>query len=233
LTYWWNEQEASDLKPSDIHLADSAAIAEGKVIEKDLYPLLAQFLFSRPRKIYPKRIDEKTSSNSFGKNGNDWLHPDLVGLEDLASGWDYDIKDWTARAGARQAKLWSFEVKSEITRSSVRKDYFQAVSNSTWGNYGYLVAVKINPDVMTELHLLNELHGIGVILLDKDIPADSEIRIPARERHDVDWGTCNRIADENKDFRKFVSLIAQFYDTRATSMKEWDIPADMLADEKN
>jgi uncharacterized protein len=111
----------------------------------------------------------------------------MVGLEDCVSGWDYEMKNLTAKAGAKQAKLWSFEVKIEIPRSKVREYYFQAVSNSTWANYGYLVAVKIKADAMTELRLLNELHGIGVILLDPANPADNAtIEIPARERHEVD-----------------------------------------------
>ena len=78
---------------------------------------------------------------------------------------------------------------------------------------------------MTELRLLNELHGIGVIRLDLDNPADdSAIEIPARERLEVDWGTCNRIAMENKDFLRFIQLTAHFYDTKSTSPKEWDVP---------
>lgn len=201
--------------------------------EHDLYPLLATFLISRHRKIFPKRIDEKKSSNSHGKDGNKWLHPDMVGLEDLVSGWEYEMKDLTAKAGARQGKLWSFEVKQDIPRSKVREYFFQAVSNSTWANLGYLVAAKEpKSDVLTELRLLNELHGIGLIVLDPSDPAgNSVIEIPARERQEVDWGTCNRIADENKDFLKFIKLIAQFYNTKSTSMKEWDVPSHLWADE--
>lgn len=43
--------------------------------------------------MYSKRIDEKTSSNRMGKNGNIWLHPDIVGLEDLSSDWNNLVKD--------------------------------------------------------------------------------------------------------------------------------------------
>ena len=219
--YWWEPEVAT----SAVAAAPPLAPEITALSEHDLYPLLGAFLISRHRKIYPKRIDEKKSSNSQGKEGNKWLHPDMVGLEDLASGWGYEMKNLSASAGARQAKLWSFEVKLEIPRSKVREYYFQAVSNSTWANYGYLVAVKIKADALTELRVLHELHGIGVILLDPSNPADnSTIEIPARERPEVDWGTCNRIADENKDFLKYVKLIAQFYATKETSIKEWDVP---------
>lgn len=226
--YWWEAEVAADSVAAAAPLAPEIAA----LTEHDLYPLLAAFLISRHRKIYPKRIDEKKSSNSQGKEGNKWLHPDMVGLEDLASGWGYEMKNLSASAGARQAKLWSFEVKLEIPRSKVREYYFQAVSNSTWANYGYLVAVKIKADALTELRVLHELHGIGVILLDPSNPADSStIEIPARERPEIDWGTCNRIADENKDFLKYVKLIAQFYATKETSIKEWDVPKGVLLED--
>jgi hypothetical protein len=224
--YWW-AATGDNTTPVPVPAIVEASFQN----EHALYPLLATFLISRHRKIFPKRIDEKKSSNSQGKEGNKWLHPDMVGLEELAAGWSYEMKSLSAKSGARQAKLWSFEVKVDIPRGKVREYFFQAVSNSSWANYGYLVAVNIKDDAMTELRLLNELHGIGVIRLDLDNPADdSAIEITARERLEVDWGTCNRIASENKDFLRFIQLTAHFYDTKATSIKEWDIPQQVLVD---
>ena len=224
--YWWAGESNVDTSPAPSPETEAAAQNEHA-----LYPLLATFLIARHRKIFPKRIDEKKSSNTHGKEGNKWLHPDMVGLEALAGGWSYEMKNLSAKAGARQAKLWSFEVKVDIPRSKVREYYFQAVSNSSWANYGYLVAVNIKDDAMSELRLLNELHGIGVIRLNTENPADdSAIEIPARERLEVDWGTCNRIASENKDFLKFIQLTAHFYDTKTTSAKEWDIPHHVMVD---
>ena len=226
--YWWESGVPEGA-------ADTNSTPEAEVAtqtEQDLYPLLAEYLISRHRKIYPKRIDEKTSSNAHGKDGNKWLHPDMVGLEDLASGWDYKMKQFSAKAGAKQAKLWSFEVKREVPRGKVREYYFQVVSNSTWANYGYLVTAKVKDDALAELRLLHEVHGIGVILLDVNNPADnSTVEIPARERPEVDWGTCNRIANENKDFFKYVKLIAQFHDTKETSINDWDIPNNVAIDD--
>lgn len=51
------------------------------------------------------------------------------------------------------------------------------MSNSTWANYGYLVAVEIKEDVISELILLNVLHGIGGLELDVNMPEKSRIRI--------------------------------------------------------
>lgn len=194
--------------------------------EADLYPLLAHFLWVGPihNRVYPKRINEKTSSNSLGAKSNQWLHPDLVGLEDLMADWHPHIRACAAKAGDQRARLWSFEVKRQITRATVRHDYFQAASNSSWANFGYLVAAEITPQADSELLMLHGLHGIGVILLDCDNPAKSSVRIPARERATVDWATCNRLAKENKDFQAFAKLVAHFYQTGETSEKVWDKP---------
>ena len=203
------------------------------LLEADLYPLLAHFLWVGPihTRIYPKRINEQTSSNNLGHHANQWLHPDLVGLEDLMADWHPHIRECAEKAGDQRARLWSFEVKLKISRASVRWDYFQAVSNSSWANFGYLVAAEINPEADRELLMLHGLHGIGVILLDTDNPAESTIRIPARERGAVDWSTSNRLAMQNKDFKAFTKLVANFYKTRETSEKEWDKPDSVPPDD--
>jgi uncharacterized protein len=220
-TYWWETTSST----SQVSPQLPPSLGKPSPSEQALYPMLAAYLLSKHRPIYPKRIDEKTSANSHGKEGNKWLHPDVVGMEDLTAGWGYEMKNLSANAGARQAKLWSFEVKVDVPRSKVREYFFQAVSNSTWANYGYLVAVSIKADALAELRVLHELHGIGVIRLDPNNPADDTvIEIPARERPEVDWGTCNRIASENKDFLKYLQLISHFYATKSPSVKEWDAP---------
>jgi uncharacterized protein len=220
-TYWWEDKTTSTQAVS----ATPAITAKAAHSEHELYPMLAAYLISKSaRPVYPKRIDEKTSSNTQGKDGNKWLHPDVVGLEDLTAGWTYEVKNLTANAGARLAKLWSFEVKVEVSRSKAREYYFQAVSNSTWANYGYLVALSIKDEALAELRVLHELHGIGLIKLDASNPADdTEILLPARERLEVDWGTCNRIASENGDFLEYLKLVSNFNSTKSTSKKEWDI----------
>ncbi|QQV75025.1 hypothetical protein H6P87_00570 [Rickettsia tillamookensis] len=64
-----------------------------------------------------------------------------------------------------------------------------------------------------ELNILCNLHGIGVIELNIDKPLESYIRIPAKERPEVDWNTANRLAEENKDFRNYIEKIRHFYKT--------------------
>ena len=77
---------------------------------------------------------------------------------------------------------------------------------------------------MKELRMLSGLHGIGLIELDVDVPTDSRIALPARERIDVDWNVANRLAEENSDFLKYIKLIRQFYQTGEHHASEWDIP---------
>jgi hypothetical protein len=75
--------------------------------------------------------------------------------------------------------------------------------------------------------MLFALHGIGLIQLNIENPAESQILIPARERIEVDWATCNRLASENKDFLEYVQLTRQFYQTGDPRHADWDIPLDV------
>ena len=171
--------------------SDSAEVdsAEGKgttasttsnptvIKEQDLYPMLSEFLLSELG-VYSKRIDEKRSRNARGAGGNKWLYPDLVGLEDLSGDWHQEIKNCVQQYSDKKTKLWSFEVKILINRSNLREAFFQAVSNSSWANFGYLVASEIEgTDTSKELRMLASLHGIGFIQLDAENPTEGQIII--------------------------------------------------------
>lgn len=198
--------------------------ATKKLYEADLYPLLASYLNSQ-HNIFPKRIDEKTASNKWGTNGNRWLFPDMVGMEDFGADWDSEIQLCVKNYGDKRVRLWSFEVKLLLNRSNVRESWFQTVSNSSWANFGYLVAGEIATGVIKELRMLSAAHGIGVIRLDVDDPAESEILIPAKERIEIDWDTCNRLVEENKDFKSFIELVREFHQTDKAKKSDWDIPS--------
>lgn len=186
--------------------------ADEENVRKDdeiaLYNPLCEFLYSE-LDIYCKRIDEKTSSNSFGKKGNIWLHPDIVGLE--VPKWKKAVISSAVGYTGDKPNLWSFEVKKQINPSNIRESFFQAIANSSWANFGYLVAEEIissgKMNVMKELRMLSTLHGIGCIALDKSAPRESHIIVPASRRSEVDWHSVNRIASENTDFLKYVELI--------------------------
>lgn len=201
----------------------SKGTEQKRLLEVDLYPLLAVYIHSQ-HNVFPKRIDERVSSNTRGPNGNRWLFPDVVGMEDFGADWEEAVKKCVREYGDKRARLWSFEVKIILNRSNVREAWFQAVSNSSWANMGYLVASQIATDVVKELRMLSAAHSIGVIRLDPDNPAESEILIPAKEKNEVDWDTCNRLVEENKDFKTFVDLVRHFHQTGDLKRNDWLIP---------
>ncbi len=217
--------ESTDIEEVDQaeNTSTATVVASGKprVTEHDLYPMLAEFLWSEYQ-IYSKRIDERRSSNSHGAKGNKWLYPDLVGMEDLSQDWNREIKDCVQQYSDKKAKLWSFEVKILINRSNIREAFFQAVSNSSWANVGYLVASSLEGvGTLKELQILSSLHGIGFIKLDIDTPSDSQVMIPAEENIDVDWNTANRLAVASKDFLDYIKQVRQFYQTGDVGKVGW------------
>lgn len=224
--YYYSEK--SDI--AEVAAAESAVVAptantnDAKLGEHALYPLLSLYLWEEFG-VYSKRVDEKRSSNKRGTNGNRWLYPDVVGMEDLGAEWHQEVRDCVNQYSDKRTKLWSFEAKLLINRSNVRECFFQAVSNSSWANFGYLVAAEIEgQDTLKELRMLFAAHGIGLIKLDTDNPAESQVLIPARERDEIDWDMANRLATENRDFLEYVKLMKQFYQTGEARLADWDVP---------
>lgn len=215
LYYWTNKTEQDEVvEAEEAHEQKASA---GKISDRphehELYPSLIEFLFAE-RKVHGFRIDERRSSNASGAGSNRWLYPDVVGIENLAAGLNLEVVAAIKESSERKVRLWSLEVKILINRSNVRETYYQAVSNSSWANLGYLAAAQIDgADTMNELRILYGMHGIGLIKLNRENPAESEILIPARERTEVEWAMCSRLANENPDFRDSVKKVRQFFQT--------------------
>ncbi len=223
--YYYTEKSDED-EILDIEINEEEKILGGdqSLKEHDLYPKLSEYLWSELQ-LYSKRIDEKKSKNNKGPKGNIWLYPDIVAMHDLSSDWNAEIKKCVHEYSDKKTKLWSFEVKLLVNRANVRQVFFQTVSNSTWANFGYLVAGEIEgADTIKELRMLSALHGIGVIKLETNNPDESQILIPAKERIEIDWNSVNRLANENKDFLEYIRLIKEFYQTGNPRKKDWDIP---------
>jgi hypothetical protein len=119
-------------------------------------------------------------------------------------------------------RLWSFEVKKELNSSNIRSSFFQAVSNSSWANEGYLVTTSITDNIEQELRMLSPLHGIGVIILDTENPSESEIFLPAKSRAEIDWQSVNRIVVENDDFKDYIELVSTYYQTGRIRSRDWN-----------
>lgn len=189
--------------------------------EHDLYEPLRKYL--RHKEIGSRRIDEKAATNTRGRKGNMWLYPDVVGMEILIENWEQDVIEIVKENADRKARFWSFEVKVELNMSSVREAYFQAVSNSSWANFGYLVAEKVDDEeTLKELHMLFSLHGIGVIELNVENPKESRTVIPARERLNVDWANCDRIVKINRSFKEFMDRAVRNLRAGKHSPDIWD-----------
>lgn len=185
--------------------------------EHDLYPILIEYL--KQNDLIAKRIDEKKSSNKSEYGSNKWLYPDIVAVENLIKDWDKITMECAKDYYIKKTKIYSYEVKKTINRSNVREAYFQAVSNSTWANFGYLVATEINQNAMKELEILNALYGIGVIILKENV-SESYTYLQAKEREDLDWNIINRLVSENSDFRNFIKAISTFYRNGDNDMLE-------------
>ena len=189
--------------------------------ELQLYPLLVKYLKSELR-LFCQRIDEKRSKNQRGNGGNQWLHPDIVAIQPVDKEWHELVRTCVQGGGGQSVRLWSFEVKKELNSSNVRMSFFQAVSNSSWANEGYLVATNIANNIDQELRMLSALHGIGVILLNPENPTESEIYLPAISKPEIDWQSVNRIVVENEDFKDFIELVSNYYQTGRIREKDWN-----------
>lgn len=221
--YFFNENYEKETEIEENF--DSDITEKEKIInipESDLYPILGSFLKSELN-IYSRRIDEKKSKNNRGPKGNIWLHPDVVGIELLDENWNTKVKESLKGAGGNRVKLYSYEVKRTITQSSLREYFFQAVSNSSWANQGFLVAgeLKASDKLFAELKMLSTLHGIGFILLNKENPSESQILLPAKEKTEPDWVSINRLVNENSDFEEFITSLKIYYDSGEINKRDW------------
>lgn len=218
----YNNDIEDENEESDEYISITSISNKSSFSEHDLYPLLINYLNSE-HNLYCMRIDEKKSRNSWKSGGNIWLHPDIVAMQAVDKEWDELIRTCVKNGDGQSVRLWSFEVKITLKSSNVRKSFFQAVSNSSWANEGYLVATSISDNkVEQELRMLSALHGIGVILLNPENPSESEILLPAKSRPEIDWQSVNRILVENSDFKDYIELVSTYYQTGRVRKKDWN-----------
>ncbi len=168
--------------------------------ERSLHRLLSNYLLNK--NILSKTIFHETSNRA--DQAQKWVHPDMVGVE------FNEFQESTTRSLLKAAEtkeyiaLYSYELKRTIDNDHQLKEYFfQALSNSSWANYGYLVAFEISEDVMEEMERLNRSFGIGVIKLSpyKD---DTTILFQAR-KNELDYYTIDKLCRINTDFKNFIT----------------------------
>lgn len=171
--------------------------------ERDLHKLLSSYL--KNRNIYAKTILHEESKNSRDDHQK-WIHPDMIGVEFIKLTSKVNKAFMKVLNKADTFKLTSYEIKREIkSDSELKKSYFQAVSNSSWANYGYLVALEINDNLKEEIERLHQSFGIGIIEL-KSNPYESKILYPAKLR-ELDFKTIDKLCRVNEKYEKFIELI--------------------------
>lgn len=167
--------------------------------ERDLHKLLSSYL--KNSGTYSKTIFHEQSN---GKDNNQiWTHPDMVGIKFLNLQTKASQNFLKSINRVDTFKMSSYELKKEINSDSeLKKAFFQAVSNSSWANYGYLVAFEFSYSLNEEMARLNQSFGIGIIELNAN-PYQSKILYPALFR-DLDFKTIDKICKMNKEFEKFI-----------------------------
>ncbi len=200
-------QETSNAKEEDDEQSEcSDAAKKEKEKERDLHPLLVKFLSEDPNfRLLCKTIRHEECKK--GKGGECmWNYPDIVGVYFPYNKYKEETLKFLHHTGQEKHKLFSFELKKELSFSNLKESYFQAVSNSTWANEGYLVVFEIEYKVFGELRRLNQSFGIGVIKLESEI-SNSKILLPAKER-EINIPTLNMLIEQSpKDFKPFMANI--------------------------
>ncbi|MBH0255241.1 COG2958 family protein [Helicobacter pylori] len=192
-------------KPS----APSAKIAH----ERDLHPFLTYMaIHNENLKCYTKTIFHEESVKS-PKGMDRWLYPDMVGVRFLhAELSNENLIAFSKKFDTLPVKLVSFELKKEISVNNCRECYFQAISNSSWANEGYLVGRHIdthNPQLMDLLKRLHASFGTGVIDLRTD-EDKSAILLNAKYKEKIDYTMAQELSDKNPKFSGFLKSVVDY-----------------------
>jgi len=225
------------LRESEISEADLRALqleklkgTEPKALpqyhERKLHPLVAYFAFANTSFNRGKQIFTKTifHEKSLKKALSEWVHPDMVGFYLPLEDWNDKLIEFNKATDKGAIRLYSFEIKKHIDRNNYRESFFQAVSNSSWANEGYLVAGSIqqNDDLMAELERLSGSFGIGIIVLDLTDFDSSHVLFPARSREVLDWELMNKLCDQNEPFETFIDNVRKDYEVKTIHKSEFD-----------
>ncbi|GAA7233858.1 COG2958 family protein [Helicobacter pylori] len=196
----------------------SAKIAHNKIMheimhERDLHPFLTYMaIHNENLKCYTKTIFHEESLKS-PKGMDRWLYPDMVGVRFLhAELSNENLIAFSKKFDTLPVKLVSFELKKEISVHNCRECYFQAISNSSWANEGYLVGRHIdthNPQLMDLLKRLHASFGIGVIDLRTD-EDKSAILLNAKYKEKIDYTVALELSEKNPKFSGFLKSVVDY-----------------------
>ncbi|PUD33448.1 COG2958 family protein [Helicobacter pylori] len=181
--------------------------------ERGLHPFLTYMAINNENlKCYTKTIFHEESVKS-PKGMDRWLYPDMVGVRFLHAEWSNEnLIAFSKKFDTLPVKLVSFELKKEISVHNCRECYFQAISNSSWANEGYLVGCHVdthNPQLMDLLKRLHASFGIGVIDLRTD-EDKSAILLNAKYKEKIDYTVASELSAKNEKFSGFLKSVVDY-----------------------
>ncbi|WP_208389208.1 COG2958 family protein [Helicobacter pylori] len=194
--------------------AQKPSVPSAKIArERGLHPFLTYMAFHNENlKCYTKTIFHEESLKS-QKGMDRWLYPDMVGVRFLhAELSNENLIAFSKKFDTLPIKLVSFELKKEISVHNCRECYFQAISNSSWANEGYLVGRHIdthNPQLMDLLKRLHASFGIGVIDLRTD-EDKSAILLNAKYKEKIDYTVALELSAKNEKFSGFLKSVVDY-----------------------
>ncbi|WQV52439.1 COG2958 family protein [Helicobacter pylori] len=194
--------------------AEKISAPSAKIMhERDLHPFLTYMAYYNENlKCYTKTIFHEESVKS-PKGMDRWLYPDMVGVRFLhAELSNENLIAFSKKFDTLPVKLVSFELKKEISVNNCRECYFQAISNSSWANEGYLVGRHIdthNPQLMDLLKRLHASFGIGVIDLRTD-EDKSAILLNAKYKEKIDYTVALELSEKNPKFSGFLKSVVDY-----------------------
>lgn len=173
--------------------------------ERDLHPLFVRFAKDY-FDAYAKTIKHEKSKKT--QSGQDkWNYPDIVGVHFPFNDYnERETLELSENLNRRDFKIYSFELKVSLDFSNLKESYFQAVSNSSFANEGYLVVYEeLDSEVFDELRRLHSSFGIGLIKLELE-PTKSQVLLPSVVRN-LDFRTIDMLVNKNADFKEFIETI--------------------------
>lgn len=191
--------------------------------ERDLHPLFVRFAKDY-FDVYAKTIKHEKSKKT--QSGQDkWNYPDIVGVHFPFNDYsERETLELSQNLNRRDFKIYSFELKVSLDFSNLKESYFQAVSNSSFANEGYLVVFEeLDSEVFDELRRLHSSFGIGLIKLELE-PTESSVLLPSTLRN-LDFRTIDMLVNKNADFREFIDTIngdIQTNDKRRIALQYYD-----------
>lgn len=201
---------------STVNVINVPASENEKYKERDLHRLLSNFLISQ-RNILSKTIFHETTKKL--EQNLKWIHPDMIGVGFSEFQNKATVELLKAADINKFVDLYSFELKRSIQNDhELKAAFFQALSNSNWANYGYLVAFEINDSLLEEMERLNRAFGIGIIRL-SPYDTDTEILFMAK-KNDVDYFTVDKLCRLNDDFCEFMKRTARVLNAHSDMVED-------------